>query len=92
MEEIVNKILIDLTELYRRMVGQIQQLKRGNPKLYQLIVLIVTTSYCPLSLRELSMLSRLLELVAGQTKDIETLMKICGSLFTVQDGVVYVIH
>jgi hypothetical protein len=92
VEQIVDEVPEGLTELYSRMVGQIQQLKRGNPELCRLVLLAVITAYRPLSLLELGVLSGLPKQIAGRTKDVEALVKMCRSLLTVQGGAVYVVH
>jgi len=92
VEQIINEMPEGLTELYRRIVGQIQQLKRGNPELCRVVLLAIITAYRPLSLHELGVLSGLPKQMAGRTKDVEALVKMCGSLLTLQGGAVYVVH
>jgi hypothetical protein len=54
VEQVVDDMPKGLTELYRRIVEQIQQLKPDTFKLCRLVVLAITASYRPLSLHELA--------------------------------------
>ncbi|KAH8903002.1 hypothetical protein BR93DRAFT_947440 [Coniochaeta sp. PMI_546] len=92
IEQIIDEVPRGLTELDRRMVEQIGWLKRGTSELCRLVVLTMIASYRPLSLLELAALSRLPQHIASRTEHIEALVKTCGSLFTVRDGVVYMAH
>jgi hypothetical protein len=92
VEQIIDEMPEGLTKLYRRMVEQIQQLKPDTFKLCRLVVLAITASYRPLSLHELAVLSGLPERMASRTKQVEDLVKKCGSLFTIQGAVIYVVH
>jgi hypothetical protein len=82
----------DLYLLYDRIMTQIQQLKRKDPKFYRLVLLTMTLVYRPLHLLELGTLSSL----PGQiSKNLDNIMKIigkCGSFLTIREDYIYFIH
>ncbi|UKZ52560.1 hypothetical protein TrVGV298_006338 [Trichoderma virens] len=90
--EIVKEIPTDLTAAYKRMIGQIQNLRRGNAKLCWSILSTIFTAYNPLSLAELGTLSGLPSNILENLRSIANLIAMCGSFLTIREGIVYFIH
>jgi len=91
-EEIVDEMPSDLENVYDRMLQQIQQLERGNPRLCQLVLSAITTAYRPLCLDELGILSGLPKRILDKPQSVEKIIRMCGSFLTIQDKDVYIIH
>ncbi|KAF2179315.1 WD40 repeat-like protein [Zopfia rhizophila CBS 207.26] len=90
--QVLEGVPTELTDVYRRMMEHIKQLKRRNPEICRQILSTVVATYRPLHLQELYVLADL----PDQGLDIEettaTMVKMCGSFLTVREDHVYVIH
>ncbi|KAI1088308.1 quinon protein alcohol dehydrogenase-like superfamily [Rostrohypoxylon terebratum] len=80
-----------LSELYSRMVRQIQGLEYNGSIYCQRVLFVVTTTYRPLHLEELEVLSGLAknELRNGDIKDI---VNSCGSFLSILEDRAFIIH
>ena len=77
----------DLKDLYSRMMDQIEELKRDDPKYCKSVLSTITLAYRPLHLLEL-------ETFIGLPIDVPIfeIIKKCASFLTVRNDVVYLIH
>ncbi len=80
-----------LTPLYDRMLQQIQCFGDSDRELCVLVLSIVTLAYRPLHLYELGRLAGLCDQRDG-SEDLEDIVGMCGSLLTIRDNYVYLIH
>ena len=90
--EVVDEIPADLAPLYDRMLNQIEQLPRRNPKFCKLTLSATTVAYRPLRLAEIGGLSGLPEQISGSTDKVGEIVAMCSSFLTVRDDQVYFIH
>ena len=90
--DVVEEVPVGLEELYDRMISQIQQLKRRDPEFCQLILSALALAFRPPRLDELGVLSGLPDKVAGNMENMKNIVAMCGSILTIQDGHVYLIH
>ncbi|KAF2204965.1 heterokaryon incompatibility protein [Delitschia confertaspora ATCC 74209] len=77
--------------LYKRMIQQISD--SHNASLCKQILALVVTVYRPITLKELSAISEMLENVAGD--DLEStreIVSLCGSFLTIREQSVYFVH
>lgn len=81
----------DLTELYDRMLQQIERFESTQSELCQTVLGISVLAYQPLRLQELATLAGFKERLASPSK-LQNLVQDCGSFLTVKDDVVYFIH
>ncbi|PWI64386.1 hypothetical protein PCL_10524 [Purpureocillium lilacinum] len=81
-----------LGELYGRMMKQIQRLKRSDPELCWLVLSAAILAYRPLHILELGLLSGLPDEISSKAERVQAIIKMCGSLLTVRDDRVYIIH
>ena len=92
MLEVLKELPEKLDSLYDRIIQQIQNLKRRNPKYCQLVLSAATLAYRPLYLAELAIVSGLPTAIAAHTTRIRDIIAQCGSFLTVKESVVYLIH
>ncbi|KAL7793996.1 hypothetical protein V8C43DRAFT_280834 [Trichoderma afarasin] len=90
--EVVKEVPMDLTAVYRRMITQIRQQRRGNAKFCWKIISTIFTAYYPLRLGELGLLSGLPKNISAHLESIANLVTLCGSFLTIRQGIVYFIH
>ncbi|KAL6695576.1 hypothetical protein J3F84DRAFT_408593 [Trichoderma pleuroticola] len=90
--EAVKEMPMDLTEVYRRMIGQVRNQRRGNAKLCWNILSTIFTAYYPLSLGELGILAGLPKEISEHLESIMKLVTMCGSFLTIRQGIIYFIH
>lgn len=90
--EVVKEMPTDLTAVYRRMINQIRQQRRGNAEFCWKIISTIFTAYYPLSLGELGLLSGLPKNISAHLESIAKLVTLCGSFLTIRQGIVYFIH
>ncbi|UKZ78369.1 hypothetical protein TrVFT333_006106 [Trichoderma virens FT-333] len=90
--EIVMEMPMDLTAVYKRMLGQIRRLRRGNPERCWSILSTIFTAYYPLSVAELGILSGLPSDISENIESISNLVAMCGSFLTIREGTIYFIH
>lgn len=90
--DVVNEAPAGLEELYRRMMGQIQQLDRKKPELCRGVLSAATFTYRPLHLAELGILSGLPPNILSTYESVATVVNLCGSFLSIRDNIVYIIH
>ncbi|KAG9236930.1 hypothetical protein BJ875DRAFT_503024 [Amylocarpus encephaloides] len=81
-----------LKPLYHRMIQQIDQLKRNDPKFCYHILSTMILAYRPLHLLELGSLSSLPEEVSKSSNHITKVVNKCGSFLTIRASIVFFIH
>ncbi|VUC22546.1 unnamed protein product [Clonostachys rosea] len=92
VQEILEDIPTGLDELYERMMLHIDQLKRENPQHCRQVLATVSTTYRPLTLPELGLLSGLRPEIAKNPERIRKLTRMCGSFLTIRDDTVFFVH
>ncbi|KAF1959925.1 HET-R [Byssothecium circinans] len=90
--QVLEEVPTELTEVYRRMVQHIKQLKRQTPELCGQVLSTVVATYRPLHMQELCFLADLPNQGLDTEETTATIVKMCGSFLTVQEAYVYVIH
>jgi hypothetical protein len=89
---ILDEVPAGLNELYDRMMQQIAQLKRDNPKFCRQLLITVSSTYRPLHLAELGLLSGLPSNISKYPKILIKIAKLCGSFLTIRNNIVYFVH
>ncbi|KAJ5366099.1 hypothetical protein N7541_000040 [Penicillium brevicompactum] len=92
IRQVVNDVPKGLNDLYERMIDQIKRLAREDMECCKLILSATALAYRPLQLLELGVVSGLPDEIAGNAKNIETMIKRSGSFLTVRDSIVYFVH
>ncbi|TFB05935.1 hypothetical protein CCMA1212_001361 [Trichoderma ghanense] len=88
----LNELPKDLTELYDRMLQQIEDLDSiEESSLCRTVLGICVVAYQPLRLQELATLAGFKDEIAGPS-ELRILIETCGSFLTVKDETVYFIH
>ena len=87
--QVLDEVPMELKDVYRRMVEQIERLQRQCLELCRKVLSIVITAYRPLHLQELYVLSGLPTQVQNVNKSTEKIVKMCGSFLTIRDDKVY---
>ncbi|KAK2038165.1 WD40 repeat-like protein [Colletotrichum somersetense] len=90
--EVIENIPAGLDELYGRMMGQIQRLRRKDPELCRSLLSTVTVAYRPLHLDELRALADLPPNISSMRQHVVAVTAMCGSFLTIRDDVVYLVH
>ncbi|QYS99678.1 hypothetical protein H0G86_006798 [Trichoderma simmonsii] len=90
--EVVKEMPMDLSAVYKRMIGQIRHQRRVNAKFCWEILSTIFTAYYPLSLGELGTLSGLPKEISEHLESMIKLVIMCGSFLTIRQGIVYFIH
>ncbi|WYZ36192.1 hypothetical protein EsH8_XI_000075 [Colletotrichum jinshuiense] len=90
--DILDDVPAGLDELYRRMVRQIQQLRRNNSVFCHSLLSTITTAYRPLHLDELRALADLPLNISNMRQHVVKIVALCGPFLTVRDSVVYLVH
>lgn len=90
--DIINETLAGLEEIYRRMMGQIQQQDRSKPEHCRGVLSTVTAAYRPLHLAGLGVLSGLPPNISSTYESMATIVNLCGSFFAIRDNIVYTVH
>ncbi|PON22281.1 hypothetical protein TGAM01_v208764 [Trichoderma gamsii] len=90
--KVVEKMPMGLTALYKRMIDHIHSLEEENGHLCRNMLSTIFTAYFPLSLAELGVLAGLPDQISGISESIKTLVTMCGSFVTLNEGYVYFIH
>ncbi|KAL6821800.1 hypothetical protein J3E69DRAFT_339363 [Trichoderma sp. SZMC 28015] len=90
--EVVREMPTDLTAVYKRMIGQIRNQRRGNANFCWKILATIFTAYYPLSLGELGILAGLPKEISEHLESIIKLVTMCGSFLTIRQGIIYFIH
>jgi len=90
--QVLEEVPTELTDVYRRMMKHIKQLKRRNPEICNQILSTVVATHRPLHLQELHVLADM----PGQGSNVEqttaTMVNMCGSFLTLREDHVYIIH
>ncbi|KAF2202261.1 WD40 repeat-like protein [Delitschia confertaspora ATCC 74209] len=90
--QILSEVPTELKDMYYRMLGQIKQLQRQNPELCRQVLSTVITTYRPLHLQELHVLSGLPTLLKDVNQSTTAIVQMCGSFLTIRNDIVYIIH
>ncbi|KAF2192930.1 HET-domain-containing protein [Zopfia rhizophila CBS 207.26] len=90
--QVVEEAPPGLHQLYDRMMNQIQQLKERNSDICRLLLSTASVAYRPLYLAEMGSLCGLSGQVSVLTRNLRTIVAMCGSFLTVRDNQVYLIH
>jgi hypothetical protein len=90
--QVLEEVPTELTDVYRRMMEHINQLKRQNSRLCRQVLSIVVATYRPLHLQELYALIDLPDQGPNVEETTATIVKMCGSFLTLREDHVYVIH
>ena len=89
--KIIDEVPGDLTELYSRMLQQVNRLKGKDPKLCRTILSVVSLARRPLRLLELAIVAGFKGNLA-EIPVLERLVNKCGSFLTSRDGIIYPVH
>ncbi|KAL7935839.1 hypothetical protein V8C35DRAFT_321343 [Trichoderma chlorosporum] len=89
--ERLNGLPKDLTELYDRMLQQIESLEKRESEMCKSILAIAVLAYQPLRLQELATLAGFKGKLT-RTSTLQSLIQNCGSFLTVKDETLYFIH
>ncbi|KAK6338444.1 hypothetical protein TWF730_002504 [Orbilia blumenaviensis] len=99
VENVLNEFPSDLSNVYRRMVNQIEKEDAETRKLCSLVLSTLTIVYRPLHLKEIAVLSQLPKNISDLERIeelnlavIEELVQTCGLFFTIREDFVYIIH
>ncbi|KAF2731912.1 HET-domain-containing protein [Polyplosphaeria fusca] len=90
--QVLEEVPTELTEVYRRMMELIKQLKRQNPELCRQVLSTVVATHRPLHLQELCVLADLPKQGPNVEETTATIVKMCGSFLTLREDYVYVVH
>jgi hypothetical protein len=92
VRQVVDDVPKGLDDLYARMIDHIKNLAARSREYCQLVLSATTLAYRPLQLLELGAVSGLPEVIAGNYKNMETIVKKSGSFLTVRDKTIYFVH
>jgi hypothetical protein len=92
VEAVLDDVPPGLDELYGRMLQQIAQLSRENPRYCRQILATVSATYRPLTLAELGLLSGLPPGIVKNSENVRKIANMCGSFLTIRDDAVYFVH
>jgi hypothetical protein len=92
VRQVVDDVPKGLDDLYARMINHINKLVAQSREYCQLVLSAATLAYRPLQLLELGVVSELPDKIAGNAKNIETIVKRSGSFLTVRHKTVYFVH
>jgi hypothetical protein len=87
---VVQEAPAGLEQLYDRMIVQIQQLKRKNVEICQLLLSTAVVAYRPLYLVEMATLRGFQGSAIADT--VKTIIAMCGSFLTVRKEQIYFVH
>jgi hypothetical protein len=90
--QVVEEAPPGLHQLYDRMVDQIQQLSKSNAETCRVLLSTASITYRPLYLAEMGSLCGLNGQVSILTKNVRTIITLCGSFLTVRNDQVYLVH
>lgn len=90
--QVVEEAPPGLHQLYDRMINQIQQLKKSNSEVCQLLLSTACVTYRPLYLAEMGSLCGISGQVSALARNVRNMVAMCGSFLTVRDDQVYFIH
>lgn len=90
--QVLDEVPMQLKDVYRRMIEQINRLQRQHPTLCRQVLSTVITAYRPLHLQELYTLSGLPTQIQNVNELTAKIVKMCGSFLTIRDDNVYIIH
>jgi hypothetical protein len=82
----------ELEPLYDRMLRQVEQLQRKDPKFCRLVLSTITLAYRPLHLLEVGALSDLPRQISSNLDKVVKVVNKCGSFLTVRENRTYFIH
>ncbi|KAN0087189.1 hypothetical protein V8E54_000877 [Elaphomyces granulatus] len=91
MLEVLEDMPSGLTLVYDRMMKHIQKLQRQYPRRCLFALSAATLAYQPLHLCEIHVVAGLQDEVKD-LEDLERIINMCGSFFTIRDNYVYFIH
>jgi len=89
---VVKNLPLGLERLYKRMIQHIQDLNRKQPKHAKFCLAILSTiclSYRPLTLLELQVV---VSVVEYSHRDLERIVRMCGSFLNIRESRVYLVH
>ncbi|KAJ5379592.1 Vegetative incompatibility protein HET-E-1 [Penicillium cosmopolitanum] len=92
VRQVVDDIPKGLDDLYARMIDHINDPAARSGEYCQLVLSATTLAYRPLQLLELGAVSGLPDVIAGNAKNMEKIVKKSGSFLTVRDKTVYFVH
>jgi hypothetical protein len=92
VKAILDEVPAGLNKLYDRMMQQIAQLERNDPKFCRQLLVTILTTYRPLSLAELGILSGLPANISRNSENLTKIAKLCGSFLTIRNNTVYFVH
>jgi hypothetical protein len=92
VRQVVQDVPRGLDDLYARMIDQMKQLTSEDMEYCRLILSATVLAYRPLQLLELGVVSGLPDEIAGEARNIETMIKRSGSFLTVRDESIYFVH
>jgi hypothetical protein len=82
----------ELEPLYDRMLRQVEQLQRNDPKFCRLVLSTITLAYRPLHILEVGALSDLPPQISFNLDKVKKVVDKCGSFLTIRDNRTYFIH
>jgi hypothetical protein len=85
--DVLRQMPSGLKKLYDRMMSQIKELKRNDPKYCKSILSTMSLAFRPLHVSELAALSDL-----STNVPVREIIKICASFLTVRDDIAYLVH
>jgi hypothetical protein len=90
--KILAEIPAGLGKLYDRMLKELRASESKSPALCERILCTMLLAFWPLHLRELQTLINVAKTEKEDLQNFQTLVKACGSFFTIRDNVVYFVH
>lgn len=92
VKQAVDDVPTGLDDIYERMIDHINTLAAQSREYCQLVLSAATLAYRPLQLLELGVVSGLPGEIAGNAKNLMTIIKRSGSFLTVRDECIYFVH
>ncbi|KAK0706877.1 hypothetical protein B0T26DRAFT_875960, partial [Lasiosphaeria miniovina] len=89
--DVAKELPSDLYKLYDRMIDQIQGLQR-NSEFRCLVLATAVATYRPIHLEEIGVLSGLPSKIHKSLEHVRQVVRLCGSVLTIQDNHVYFVH
>lgn len=82
-----------LDSLYERMMQQICNLNDADDgDLCRRVLALVAIVYQPITLEELTSLTKMLEDIADDLRSLQEIIGLCGSFLTIRQGTIYFVH
>jgi len=90
--QVLDELPSNLTQLYARMIEQIQQLKGKSKEFCTQVLSISTLAYRPLHLLEIAALAELPQGTISERQNLTRIIQKCSSFLTIRDDTIYFIH